>query len=133
MAQQLAPDYTPLRLVHGDCHLEQFFLHKDNGQWHINGVVDLEVASSGASVADVLSVCRELAQTLSAHTHWWESLFASYGSTPDFERFKLRLLGFWYPYQQNVWPGSGDNGFNHILTATNWNELFSSNHLPHSH
>ena len=73
--------------------------------------------------------CRELAQNLSASTRWWESLFAGYGSNPNFERFQLRLLGGWYPYEANVWPGSGDNGFNHILTTTNWEELFSSTHL----
>lgn len=129
MAQELAPDYIPLRFVHGDCHLEQFFLQQEHGQWQVNGVVDMEVASAGASIADVLSVCRELAQTLSVLTRWWESLFAGYGSIPNFERFQLRLLGFWYPYEKHVWPGSGDNGFNHILTSTNWEELFSDMHI----
>ncbi len=125
MAQELAPDYIPPRFVHGDCHLEQFFLQREHGQWQVNGVVDMEVASAGASAVDILSVCRELAQNLPVHTRWWESLFAGYGSTPSFARFQLRLLGFWYPYEENVWPGSGDKGFNHILTATHWDELFS--------
>jgi len=129
IAQELATDYTPLRFVHGDCHLEQFFFQQENGYWQVTGVTDMEVSSAGASVVDVLSVCRELAQTLPFHTRWWESLFAGYGSTPNFERFQLRLLGIWYPYEPNVWPGSGDNGSNHILTATNWDELFSSTHL----
>ncbi len=129
IAQELASEYDPLHFVHGDCHLEQFFLQKDDDQWCVNGVVDMEVASSGASAADIVYVCRELAQALPAHIRWWESLFEGYGSVPDFERFRLRLLNCWYPYGSNIWPGSGDNGFSHLLNAINWDELFSDRHL----
>ncbi len=129
IAQELAPEYEPLHFVHGDCHLEQFFLQKDNDQWRVNGVVDMEVASSGASAADIVYVCRELAQALPSQTRWWESLFEGYGSIPNFERFRLRLLNCWYPYGPDIWPGSGDNGFTHLLNATSWDELFSDTHL----
>ncbi|GAC1635005.1 MAG: hypothetical protein NVS4B11_37080 [Ktedonobacteraceae bacterium] len=97
-----------------------------------NHVYRIQCKSAGASAVDILSVCRELAQNLPAQSRWWESLFQGYGSTPNFERFRLRLLNGWYPYAANVWPGSGDTGFNHILTATNWDELFSDMHVtPH--
>ncbi len=129
IAQELAPEYEPLRFAHGDCHLEQFFLHKNDDQWHVSGVVDMEVASSGACAADIVYICRELAQILPASTHWWESLFAGYGSIPHFERFRLRLLNCWYPYGPHAWPGSGDNAFTHLLNATHWDELFSDSHL----
>jgi len=128
-AQELALEYEPLRFVHGDCHLEQIFLQQEGEQWHVQGVVDMEMASSGASTADLAYVCRELAQCLAPQTRWWESFFAGYGSAPDFERFRLRLLNCWYPYGANAWPGSGDTGFNHLLTAQNWGELFSDAHL----
>ena len=129
IAQELAPEYESLGFVHGDCHLEQFFLQKDNDLWRVNGVVDMEVDSSGASAADIVYVCLELAQVLSAQTRWWESLFEGYGRIPNFERFRLLLLYCWYPYGPTIWPGSGDNGFTHLLNATNWDELFSDMHL----
>lgn len=129
LAQELAPEYEQLYFTHGDCHLEQFFLHKEQGQWHVNGVVDMEVASAGACAADIVYICRELAQMLPPSLRWWESLFEGYGTIPHFERFRLRLLNCWYPYGPHVWPGSGDKGFSHLLNAMNWEELFSDTHL----
>ncbi len=128
-ATELALEYEPLRFVHGDCHLEQIFLQQEGACWQVKGIVDMEMASAGASTADVVYVCRELAQCLAPETRWWESFFAGYGSIPDFERFRLRLLNCWYPYGANAWPGSGDNGFNHLLAAKDWDELFSDAHL----
>ncbi len=93
MADALASAFEPPRFTHGDCHASQFFLVQSDGGWQVSGVVDMEVASAGDCVVDVLKFGLELAVT-SPRLRWWEPFFAGYGSTPDFELVRLRLLGW---------------------------------------
>ena len=53
----------------------------------------MEVSSSGDCIEDILKFSLEMAQAFSHETRWWEPLFDRYGREPDFENFKLRLLG----------------------------------------
>jgi len=128
MSDQLGAAYQIPRFTHGDCHAHQFFLAEEAEQWQVAGVIDMEVASAGDCVEDLLEICIELAQTLPHETNWWEPLFAGYGGAPNFEHFRLRLLGVTFP----EFGGSGQwlDGapheliLRHVLHAVDWNMLF---------
>ena len=93
ISSRLMNAYLPPRFTHGDCHAHQFFLVRNRAGWQITGVLDMEVSSAGDSGEDLLKISLELAQGLDHKTRWWEALFAGYGVAPDFEAFRLRLLG----------------------------------------
>ena len=126
----LASAYTSPRFTQGDCGIDQIMMAQQNGSWSVSAFLDMEVASAGDSISDLMSLCECLAQILPSTLHWWESLFEGYGQEPDFAGFRLRLLGGWYPYQAHIWPGIGENGFIHLLQAKDWETLFSHAHLP---
>lgn len=93
ISSRLLKAYQPPHFTHGDCHAHQFFLVWNGAGWQITGVVDMEVSSAGDSGEDLLKISLELAQRLDHKTRWWEALFAGYGTVPDLEAFRLRLLG----------------------------------------
>ncbi|MCI0610264.1 MAG: aminoglycoside phosphotransferase family protein [Anaerolineae bacterium] len=125
----LATAYQPPRFTHGDCHAHQFFLVRQQSTWHVTGILDMEVASAGDCGEDLLKICIELAQTLDYDTFWWKSLFAGYGSIPDLEAFRLRLLGVAPIEYGNLgkWIRSGDREvvLQHFLRARDWSMLFA--------
>jgi hypothetical protein len=129
MAEQIAAAYHPPRFTHGDCHAHQFFLVGEGAQWQVTGVVDMEVASAGDCVEDLLKISIELAQTLPHETCWWQPLFAGYDVGLDFELFRLRLLGVTFPEfgGSGQWVGDAMHELilRHMLHAVDWNTLFS--------
>ena len=126
MPDRLKSCYEPPRFVHGDCHANAFFLVKEGGAWRVTGTVDMEVASAGDVGEDLMKLCIELATVLPASGRWWDALFDGYGSEPEFELLKLRLLGAtpadfaW----TGRWPESWDAIVRHITGAGSWYELF---------
>ncbi|GHO88629.1 phosphotransferase family protein [Dictyobacter formicarum] len=130
LPELLAPAYTPPRFTQGDFKIDQIIIAQQDGSWAVAASLDMEVASAGDCISDLVSLCVSLAQVLSPTLRWWEPLFAGYGQEPDFAAFRLRLLGGWYPYQPHIWPGIGENGFAHLLQAQDWQTLFSHSHLP---
>lgn len=97
--------------------------------WQVTAFLDMEVASAGDCVSDLVSLCIALAQVLPASSCWWQSFFAGYAEVPDFEAFRLRLLTGWYPYEAHIWLGVGEYAFHHLLQASDWQTLFSHSHL----
>ncbi|GCE21432.1 hypothetical protein [Dictyobacter kobayashii] len=57
---------------------------QQDGTWHVSAFLDMEVASAGDCIADLVSLCISLAQVLPVTSRWWEPLFAGYGQEPDF-------------------------------------------------
>jgi aminoglycoside phosphotransferase len=129
MADQLAPAYQPPRFTHGDCHAHQFFLVETGEGWQVTGVIDMEVSSAGDCGEDLLKLSIELAQILTHQTRWWEPLFEGYGTLPDFELFRLRLLGVVEPEfgMAGRWLGTAPREavVQHFLRATDWDRLFA--------
>jgi Ser/Thr protein kinase RdoA (MazF antagonist) len=123
--QVLAPAYTPPRYTHGDCWAHQFFLFKEEGRWHVDGVVDMEVASAGDAGSDLVHLLIELSSTLPAASRWWQAFFAGYGHVPDFELFRLRLLGASEAEFSWIWPGMHQQILLHALDARSWDSLFA--------
>jgi hypothetical protein len=124
--------YQPPRFVHGDCHAHQFFVSAPataGAAWRVHGVVDMEVASAGDAVQDLVKFSIEAAAALPAASRWWEPLFAGYGGEPDVELFRLRLLGTGHPSFAWVRPAperpSWEQMLRHLLGARDWGELFS--------
>lgn len=126
----LASAYALPRFTQGDCWVDQIMLVQQEGDWRVAAFLDMEVASAGDCISDLVSLCEGLAQMLPSRLRWWEALFEGYGQEPDFVGFRLRLLSGWYPYEAHMWPGTGENGFTHLLQAKDWEELFSHAHLP---
>ena len=93
ISSRLMNAYQPPRFTHGDCHAHQFFLVRNGAGWQVTGVLDMEVSSAGDSGEDLIKISLELAQRLDHKSRWWEALFTGYGVVPDFEAFRLRLLG----------------------------------------
>jgi len=129
MDTMLAPAFAPPRFTHGDCHMHQFFLSQQNGAWHVTGFVDLEVASAGDCTYDLMKFAVEMWRQYSAASAWWEPLFAGYGGAPDFEAFRLRLLGweqenFTAGHQQ--WSVTREQTLRHLLAAHDWATLFTA-------
>ena len=126
MPDRLRSCYEPPRFVHGDCHANSFFLVGDGDEWQVTGAVDMEVASAGDAGEDLMKLCVELAALLPASDGWWEALFDAYGATPEFDHFKLRLLGSeplefaWI----DRWPRCWNDVVQHLLDARSWAQLF---------
>jgi Ser/Thr protein kinase RdoA (MazF antagonist) len=116
--------YSQPRFTHGDCHASQFFVNRQDDQWLISGVVDMEVASAGDCGADFVKLGIELAAQFPASSHWWEALFEGYGTEPSFELQKLRMLAAHHSSYNWIWKGSRAQILDHILSAQNWQTLY---------
>jgi hypothetical protein len=126
----LAPACAPPRFVHGDCHAHQFFLDREGEDWHVSGVLDLEVASAGDCGEDLMKFSIELAARFPVAMRWWEPLFLGYGRQPDFELFCLRLLGASEAeltcHGEGTWPGTREQVLTRLATAREWADLFTT-------
>jgi aminoglycoside phosphotransferase len=122
--QTLAPAYVPPRYTHGDCWAHQFFLFEEERHWRVAGVVDMEVASAGDAESDLVHFLIELSSVLPA-ARWWEAFFAGYGREPDFDRFRLRLLGTSEAEFSWIWPGMHEQILMHALDAQGWDSFFT--------
>ena len=128
METELAVAWQPPRFTHGDCHAEQFFLYNADGHWHVSGFVDMEVASAGDCVADLLKFGIEMMVYFDPATRWWEPFFAGYG-IPDFEQLRLRLLGLhetnFTAHGAGRWPATREQTQRHFLAARDWAGVFT--------
>ena len=114
-------DYRPPRMVHGDCHVDQFFFDG----CEVTGVVDMEVASSGAPIGDLVKFSIEAASSL-AHIEWWPPFFDGYGQMPEFGTFKLRLTCCEFAeFECQNWVGTHAEILERIFRAESWTELFN--------
>jgi aminoglycoside phosphotransferase (APT) family kinase protein len=129
MQEELTAAWQPPRFTHGDCHPHQFFLYHKAGSWHVSGFVDMEVATSGDCMADLLKFAIEMMVHFAPATRWWEPFFAGYGGAPDFELFRLRLLGWnetnFTAHGEALWPASREQSLRTFLAARDWTELFT--------
>lgn len=114
-------DYVPPRMLHGDCHVDQFFFKDDE----VIGVVDMEVASSGAPIGDLVKFSIEASSTLNS-LEWWLPFFEGYGRTLDFGIFKLRLLCSEYAeFKCQDWEGSYADIIERLYGADTWSSLLN--------
>jgi Ser/Thr protein kinase RdoA (MazF antagonist) len=127
--ETLAPAYAPPRFVHGDCHAHQFFLYQHQGDWHVSGVLDMEVASAGDCGEDLMKFAIEMAARYPVALRWWDPLFFGYGQQPDFELFRLRMLGASEAeltcHGDGTWPGTREEILTRLVTARDWADLFA--------
>ncbi len=93
MAETLEASCVTPGFVHGDCHAHQFFVEMSGAEPKVTGVVDMEVASAGDPIEDVLKFSLEVATILPARTRWWQALFDGYDQESDYALSRLRMLG----------------------------------------
>jgi Phosphotransferase enzyme family len=129
MAARLEANWTAPRFVRGDCHAHQVFVDAGGAATEVTGVVDMEVASSGDPIEDLLKFSLELAPILPARTRWWQALFDGYGQEPDYELFQLRMLGCSPEEFACVRPAVAARPWaevvQHVLAADTWQALFA--------
>lgn len=114
-------DYTPPRMLHGDCHVDQFFFSEGD----VAGVVDMEVASAGAPIGDLVKFSIEASSKLGA-IEWWRPFFYGYGRIPDFNVFKLRLLCCEQAeFKCQGWHGEYAEIIRRLSKADSWTTLFA--------
>ena len=125
------------KFVHGDCHAHQFYVFRENGQWTVSGVLDMEVSSAGDCGEDFLKFCAEMSRRYEAEMDWWVPLFDGYGQEPDFQLLKLRYLASGHlelsPYAYRVVPGVRELVVLHVLRANDWRELFDLGGIRERH
>ncbi|GCE15379.1 phosphotransferase family protein [Tengunoibacter tsumagoiensis] len=125
LKEALEAEYQPPRFTHGDCHAHQFYLSQNEvRKWMVSGCVDLEVASAGDSLQDLVKIAIEMVREFTGRD-WWTPLFAGYGKEPNFDTFRLRLLCA--EENEFQWPATRQEVFNHLLKASRWSELFTFN------
>jgi aminoglycoside phosphotransferase len=126
--EALEANYSPPRMLHGDCHVDQFFFDNDE----VIGVVDMEVASSGAPIGDLVKFSIEASSRLGV-LEWWIPFFDGYGRTPDFDLFKLRLLCCEEAeFKCQNWQGSYAEIIKGLYRADTWSSLFDCSRIPKS-
>ncbi|GHO89394.1 phosphotransferase family protein [Dictyobacter formicarum] len=125
LKEVLEAEYQPPRFTHGDCHAHQFYLHQNEVEkWMVSGCVDMEVASAGDSLQDLVKIAIEMVREFTGRD-WWTPLFTGYGKEPNFDTFRLRLLCA--GENEFQWSGTRLEVLNHLLQASNWSELFTFN------
>jgi hypothetical protein len=95
MTDAIRGDYEPPRFTIGNCHISHFFFERveanGRGTWIVRGLCDLEDASAGDSVTDLVDI--ELSMVPKWKTYAWRRpLLEGYGRSVSFEGYKLRLL-----------------------------------------
>jgi aminoglycoside phosphotransferase (APT) family kinase protein len=128
MAERLEAHSAPPRFVHGDCHAHQLFVDAGGASPEVSGTVDMEVASAGDPIEDVLKFSLELAPILPTRTRWGQALFEGYGQEPDYGLFQLRMLGCSSEEFACVRPAAARpwaEVVRHVLAANTWQGLFA--------
>ena len=129
MEEVLAPEFQPPRFVQTNCHSHHYFLFQTAGEWQVSGSIDMEVASAGGCIFDLVAFGIEMAAFHPATTHWWEPFFGGYGNEPDFNLFRLQMLGFgeasFKCFGGERWSGSRQQILARLMAAKTWNELFT--------
>lgn len=128
LEERLASAYQPPHFVQVNTHSHQFFMEPQATNWHVTGVLDMEVASAGDTLFDLVAFGLEMAAFHSASTHWWEPFFHGYDGELNFELFRLHMLSFgeesFKCFGPERWPGTREQILTRLLTAKNWAELF---------
>lgn len=132
-APQLDRHYRPPRFITGDCHAGHLFLQRTDGHFSVTGIVDLELASSGAPLADLFKTTVQLAALPGTPERWWESLFEGYGQPPSLAVLKLFYAAAgienYKCFGADSWPGTDLDILEHATTASSLSELFDTRRL----
>jgi hypothetical protein len=91
LADTVKNDYVPPRLTIGNCHAWHFHVDRPNGIWKVQGFYDFEAVSAGDSNIDLVELEITLTPTILSSL-WRTPFFEAYGSWPEFEGYKRRLL-----------------------------------------
>jgi hypothetical protein len=109
-----------------------FFLKTDGQRRRVTGILDMENCSAGAPLFDLTKFAIEMAANFGSRLRWWAPLFQAYGTEPDFDVFRMVLLGHAhinYVCGERVWPGTRGDILAHLLTAKTWEELFDMDRI----
>jgi Ser/Thr protein kinase RdoA (MazF antagonist) len=129
---RLREAYRPLRFVHGDCHANVFFLAGEGRRWRVSGILDMENCSAGAPVFDLTKFALEMGANYGSRLRWWEPLFQAYGAEPDFDVFRMVMVGHAhinFVCGEPIWPGTRADILRHLLAARTWAEMFDTDQI----
>src|SRR5262249_47637578 len=93
MEKVMDPAFESMRFVQVNFHSQPFFLWEVADGWQVSGCIDMEVASAGCTLYDLVGFGIQMAAFFPPDTEWWQPFFQGYGAEPDFDRFRLLMLG----------------------------------------
>lgn len=127
LAETIRPDFLRPRFVIGGFHPNHPFLSLLEREWSVCGCIDLEVASGGRPLVDLVTFAVGMMFRSDPAIPWWEPLFEGYGLEPSFEAVRTELLSS----GAYLFGSSADLGaiYRALLRARSWHELFNA-HRP---
>jgi aminoglycoside phosphotransferase len=110
--------------------VNQYFLTNKRGGWRVTGCIDMEVASAGDPLYDLVAFAIHMAAEFPPDTYWWQPLFRGYGDTPAFDLFRLRMLGMpealYRAFDEDKWQGDWETILKRLWDARDWYDLFTT-------
>jgi aminoglycoside phosphotransferase len=123
IAAAIQSDYIPPRFTVGNCHAWHFHVERSMGKWIVLGFYDFEAVSAGDSTIDLI----ELEMTLTPNMRsfaWRKPFFDGYGTRPDFEGYKMRLLYYiLYELEKGTINRWMEDHWIRLIQAEEWDEL----------
>jgi len=123
MADAIRDDYYPPQFVTGGFHPDHPFLDRVADGLSVVGCVDLEVASGGRTLDDLVTFSTGMMFRFDGSVPWWEPLFDGYGTQPSIEAVRTALLAS-CGYLFGELPGL-QTTYRSLLESTTWRQLFN--------
>lgn len=124
IADGLRNEFHPPHFVIGGFHPNHPYLDHEAGGWTVVGCIDLEVASGGRVLDDLVTFATGIMTRVDAEVPWWEPLFDGYGSEPSIESVRVELLAS-CSYLFGEAPDL-DATYRALLAAPTWSKLFNA-------
>lgn len=124
MADAIREEYHPPRFVIGGFHPDHPFLDRMSDGLSVVGCVDLEVASGGRTLDDLVTFSTGMMFRFDGTVPWWEPLFDGYGTEPSIESVRTALLAS-CTYLFGDLAGLQAT-YRALIESTTWGELFNA-------
>jgi len=122
LADTVRVDYVPPRFTVGNCHAWHFHVLRENGEWTVQGFYDFEAVSAGDPHIDLVELDVTLTPAVRS-TEWRKPFFDGYGSWPEFEGYKRRLLFYLISDLGKTDSDGLAQRLPSIIAAESWSEL----------
>lgn len=119
----VSAQYAEPRFVLEGFHPNHPHLAADRAGWRVTGCLDLDSASGGCVLGDLVIFGVGMMFRLGPGVPWWEPLFEGYGLEPPLEVIRYYLLGssfYWHGED-----GRLESTYRSLLDASSWAELFN--------
>lgn len=117
-------EYGRPRFVLNAFHPNHPYLAEAGGDWRVTACLDLDSASGGCVLGDLVIFGVGMMFRLGPEVAWWEPLFQGYGTEPPFEAMRYYLLATCFYWHGE--DGRLEATYRRLLDAMSWEELFNA-------